>query len=415
MRKLIARRRYWWLSLAAGLILSILWLLADPAAGLAQSGRRPQPKPSVPTTVSPSKQPAAQPEEPEKEKPLADNTPVNIGDDGTIKLDTTLVTIPVSVTDRDGKFIPNLVKRDFHIHEDNIEQQIDSFQSVEVPFNVVLVLDTSNSTRFRLEDIQEAAVAFVNQLRADDRVMVVSFDSRVRTACEFTNDRARLREAIYQTRTGGSTKLYDAVDFVVGQLEKVEGRKAIVIFTDGVDTSSGRASAASTIEQVEESGALVYPISYDTEEAVTGGRGIPGNPGGRPPILTNPWPMPIPRVPSRRRWPLAPFINFQFPGQWPPQGRTPPGGSAGDYRRGARYLQELADSSGGRLYHAETIGSVSSAFTQIAEELRHQYSLSYYPTNGTRDGTFRAIKVRVNQPGYVVRARKGYKAAAQSK
>lgn len=87
-----------------------------------------------------------------------------------------------------------------------------------------------------------------------------------------------------------------------------------------------------------------------------------------------------------------------------------PGTSRGDYQRGRAYLEEIADRSGGRLYHADTLGSVSSAFSQIAEELRHQYALSYYPTNPNKDGSYRQVKVRVNQPALVVRARDGYRA-----
>src|SRR5262249_29829547 len=161
----------------------------------------------------------------------------------------------------------------------------------------------------------------------------------------------------YETRTGGSTKLYEAVDKVVDRLESIQGRKAIVLFTDGVDTSSRRANFQNTIEKVEESGALVYPIKYDTEMDIPQG-GING---------PNPWPWPIPQ-PSprgRRRWPFNPFISHSFP-QWQwPQGRVPSGGggtSSGEYRRAAHYLQQLADRSGGRLHDAASIYNLSQAF-----------------------------------------------------
>src|SRR5436305_1352685 len=102
-----------------------------------------------------------------------------------------------------------------------------------------LVLDTSASTQFRLEEIQDAAIAFINQLRPDDRVLVVSFDEQVRVLAEATNDRYALRDAIRRTHTGGNTKLYDAMDFVINQkLSQIEGRKAVVLFTYGVDTAS---------------------------------------------------------------------------------------------------------------------------------------------------------------------------------
>src|SRR5262245_459480 len=331
----------------------------------AQSGRKAQQNEARPRVVNPNEKTQ---ERDSSNKPLAVSTPVEVDENGVIKLDTFLVTIPVSVTDRYGKFVPFLVKRDFHIFEDSVEQDIESLESIEVPFHVALVLDTSQSTRFNLEDIQDAAVDFVNQLRPDDKVMVVSFDSRGRVESEFTSDRAQLRNAIFRTRTGGSTKLYEAVDLVLAErLKGIQGRKAIVLFTDGVDTSSKLASAQSTIELVEESDTLVYPIHYDTEEAVQGGIYTPGR---TPPV--NPFPVPG----GRRRWPFTPLIEYLTP-QWPqwPQGRTPPGTSRADYERGARYLHDMADASGGRLYEADTLSHVSQAFSLIAEELRHQYRL----------------------------------------
>jgi VWFA-related protein len=320
-------------------------------------------------------------------------------------MDTALVTIPASVMDREGKFVPFLKKRDFRIYEDGVEQDIESLTSVETPFHVALVLDTSNSTLFRLDDIQDAAFAFIKQLRNDDQVMVVSFDSKVRFHCDFTNDYDVLRHAIDETRTGGSTKLYEAVDKVVDRLAEIEGRKAIVLFTDGVDTASRRANYQNTIDKVEESGALVYPIKYDTEN----------DQQSSPSPSASPWPWPTPHPPNRRRWPFGNLATPIFQ-QWP--GRSPSSGSqtgSGDYRRGARYLQELADRSGGRLYEADTLYNLTQAFSAIAEELRHQYALSYYPTNAKKDGAYRRIKVRVEKPGMIVRARDGYRAAPDAR
>lgn len=367
----------------------------------AQSGRKRQ----VPTTG-----PKYETQDPNKEKsdkPLADNTPVTVDENGTMKMDTTLVTIPASVTDRDGRFVPFLTKRDFHIFEDGVEQEIEHLESVASPFNVVLMIDTSNSTLFRHEDIQAAAAEFVEQLRRDDKVMVVTFDEDFEVWCDFTSSREELRRAIYRTRRGGSTKLYDAVDVVVNDaLNKVQGRKAIVLFSDGVDTSSRYSSYNRSLALIEESGALGYSIYYNTEADNPTGPVINGrNPGGQPPIMTPPWP-------GRRRWPLNPFVTFQRPGQWP--GRAPRGGGGDDYARGQKYMQDFSDRSGGRLYTAGSLNNLSYAFTQIAEELRHQYALGYYPTNPKRDGSFRQIKVRVNQTDLIVRARDGYRAGSDT-
>jgi len=381
------------------LVAGFVWSLSSSSS--AQSGRKPAPPPASPNQ-------GQVPKDTERERisnrPLADNTPVTVDETGTIKMDTALVTIPVSVIDRDGKFVPFLKKRDFRLYEDGVEQDIENLTSVETPFHVVLLLDTSNSTMFRLEDIQDAAFAFIKQLRPDDQVMIVSFDSKVRFHSDFTNDYDALRQAINETRTGGSTKLYEAVDKVVDRLEQIEGRKAIVLFTDGVDTASRRANYQNTIDKVEESGALVYPIRYDTENEQQGG-GVPS---------ASPWPWPTPHPPNRRRWPFDRLAAHMFP-QWP--SRQPSGGvgtSSGEYRKGARYLQELADRSGGRLYQADTVYNLSQAFSNIAEELRHQYSLAYYPTNAKKDGAYRRVKVRVEKPGMVIRAREGYRASADA-
>jgi VWFA-related protein len=317
----------------------------------------------------------------------------------TIKMDTTLVTIPVSVTDRTGRSVPHLAKRDFHIYEDGVEQEIADLSTVEAPFHVVLLLDTSRSTVFKMEDIHRAAAAFVDQLRPNDKVMVVSFDREVYIDSEFTSDREKLRRAIYGTRTGGETRLYDAVDLVITErLNRIQGRKAIVLFTDGEDTTSRLATDRSTLARVEESGVLVYPIQYDTEGAMRGPFGR-GRSSGRPPIFG---PGPFPRG-GGRRWPFD-TPNYQFP-----RGR-----GQGDPSRAGKYLRDLAERSGARLYHAETIDKVSSAFSQIANDLRQQYSLSYYPTNTAQDGSYRRLRVSVNRSDLVVRAREGYRAAGRN-
>src|SRR5438477_645812 len=174
--------------------------------------------------------------DPNERKPTApqkDAGPEEVGEGDVVKVETTLISIPVSVMDRDGKYIPNLTKDDFHVWEDGVEQRVAYFASTEKPFTVALVIDTSASTRYKIEEIQDAAIAFVNQLRPDDKVMVVTFDDKIRVQ-PATSDRNSLRNSILQTRIGSGTRLYDAVDQVINQyFNRVEGRKAIVLFTDG--------------------------------------------------------------------------------------------------------------------------------------------------------------------------------------
>lgn len=321
---------------------------------------------------------------------------VDAGD--VIRVNTTLVTLPVSVTDRDGRYIPNLRKEDFRLWEDGVEQAVAFFSSVDKPFSVVLMLDTSGSTRFRLDEIQDAAITFVNQLRQDDRVMVVSFDDKVRILTEFTSDRSRLRDAIRRTEPGDGTKLYDAVDLVMNQrLNGVDGRKAIVLFTDGVDTTSRHASYASNVQDAEELDALIYPVQYDTY-VDQGGRG--GGSG---------WP-------GARRWPnsnsdiLGQILGGVFGGGR--IGRSGGGGGSGSTRReydiANRYLHELAEKTGARNYQGDSSQNLSSAFASIADELRRQYTLGYYPKSPAQAGQRRQVRVRVNQPNLAVRTRDSY-------
>src|SRR5688500_3696890 len=181
--------------------------------------------------------------------------------DEVIKVETNLVTTPVSVLDRNGRFIAGLKQRDFKIFENGVPQSITYFQSSEQPFTVVLMIDTSPSTRYHIDEIHYAAVTFVNQLRPADQVMVVAFDSRLKILTEPTTDKKQLFAAIYKAQFGSGTSLYDAVAYAANlDLSNLPGRKAVVLFTDGVDTTSRRANFESTVLGVEEVDALFYPI-----------------------------------------------------------------------------------------------------------------------------------------------------------
>lgn len=327
----------------------------------------------------------------------ASDVPEEVEAGDVIKVNTTLVTLPVSVMDREGRYIPNLKKEDFRLWEEGVEQNVAFFSSVDKPFSLVLMIDTSGSTRFRIEDIQDAAITFVNQLRPDDQVMVMSFDDEVRVLSEFTNDRYRLRDAIRRTRTGNGTRLYDAVDMVMNQrLARISGRKAIILFTDGVDTTSRRADYASNLRDAEELDALVYPVQYDTFMDVGGGGGGSSWPG-------------------TSRGPTSPVdilgqilggISRGGGGRGP--GRGGAGTSRHEYEIANRYLHELSERTGARSYQADSIQNLGSAFANIAEELRRQYSLGYYPKNPAQAGERRQIRVRVNQPNLAVRTRDSY-------
>lgn len=386
----------------AALVLILALLVAPLDALFAQSRPRRVETQKPPSTTRPVTRPTPLPStstpRPTSDKsggqsPQAQQAGEEVGEDEVVRVNANLVTVPVTVLDRDGRFIPNLREEDFRILEDGVEQQVAYFASVEQPFTVALVIDVSGSTRFKLEDIQSAAIAFLDQLRPDDRVMIVSFEDDIRVLAEPTSDRTELRRAVRRTNTGNGTRLYDAVDTVIRRLDRLEGRKAVVLFTDGVDTTSRNASYQSTLSQAEELDALIYPIQYDTYTDVQAGGGGGGGGG---------WPGPRGRAPN-----IGDIIGIIIGGTV----RTGGGGrgsSREEYRRGGEYLRRLSNMTGGRHYDAHDLYYLEQAFTSIAEELRRQYSLGYYPSRQSQASERRQIRVRVKRPNLVVRARDSY-------
>lgn len=308
-------------------------------------------------------------------------------DDEIILVSTNLVTVPVMVSDRNGRFIAGLKKEDFQILEDDVPQEIEYFSNEEQPFTVALVLDMSYSSKFKLADIQAAARVFISQLRPADRVMIVSFDAEINVLTEITTDRERIRSAIRQTKIATGTSLYEAVDFIVNErLKKLDGRKAIVLFTDGVDTTSIRADASKNLNDVYELDSLIYPIEYDTYSDV---QRVKNNPT----IINSPIPS---STPSGLPFPLP---SIGVPSN---RGTTPE-----EYQKAHEYLKELADRTGGRMYRADSLVNLADAFSKIAAELRQTYSLGFYPGDDKKAQKHK-LRVRVSQKGYVVRARDSY-------
>jgi hypothetical protein len=182
----------------------------------------------------------------------------------TLKTDTDLVTVPLIATDRNGLYITDLRQEEFKISEDGVPQEIAFFGKVSAPFHVVLMLDTSSSTKDNLRQIQQAAYTFVQQLQPVDRVKIISFDDKINDLNEFTSDREVLRAAINSTRSGEGTKVYDAFEIAMNTLRKIRGRRAIVLFSDGMDWHSDSATFQGTVRHLDEEGVVIYPIRYDT-------------------------------------------------------------------------------------------------------------------------------------------------------
>lgn len=328
---------------------------------------------------------------------LDDKEEVSEGD--VVRIDTNLVTVPVSVLDRDGRFISDLRREQFNVSENGVEQKIAYFESTEKPFTVALLLDTSGSTFFHLWEIKEAAINFAKQLRPQDRVLIVTFDRLVMLLTEATNDQKVITEVVQRNAiTGFSTRLYDAIDLVIkARLNKIDGRKAIVLFTDGVDTASYQATYQSTLREVEELDALIYPVQYDTTDFVAAQTRTNAT------IVTT--------TITGRHFPARSSSRVTY-GNPKASG---PGTSIGDYKLADQFLHQLATKTGGRLYAANDRTQLTDAFSKIAEELRHQYSLGYYPQTTLQSGERREIKVRVDQPNVAVRARDSYVQRATEK
>lgn len=365
------------------------------SAAFAQSRRVPPTNPNQKSNQRPAASPTPTPENTEE---ITDENAVT-DDRDIIKVDTELVTIPVKVSDRKGKFVPGLTKENFKVFEDDAEQEIAFFSNEQQPFTVALVLDMSYSSKFKINEIQSAAIAFIDQLRENDKVMVISFDEQVHILTEPTSDRARIYRAVKSTRVASGTSLYEAVDVVLNhKFKRISGRKAIVLFTDGVDTTSRRAHDLSNKRDAMEGDALIYPIQYDTFEDVQAMKNRPivippTQPGSIPPGNPNPFPIP------------AGGVGI-------PSGD---GTSAEDYRRAGEYLEEMANRTGGRLYQANNMASLAFAFQKIAAELREFYSLGYYPKNEDKNDGRRRIKVKVDQKGVSVQSRDSYEVRNKNK
>ncbi len=320
---------------AGAIVFLIIFIVASCAQPLpAQQTRTPPKSNSRAKPVSTQTHPATSPQ----------NEGEEVGDGDVVRVTTTLVSIPVSVMDRDGRYIFDLKQEDFRIYENGVEQQISHFSSVEQPFSVLLLMDSSSSTLSYLDQIREAAAAFITQLRPRDSVLPITFDGILHPLLyKGTSDRARLSAALQKMRTddgNNGTRLYDAVDFAYQLLKRIRGRKAIILFTDGGDTWS-KATMKSTLRDATELDALVYTIHYGE----------------------------------------APSTD---------------------------YLGALAEKTGGHFYQATDIETIKQSFVAVAEELRRQYSIGYYPAKEVRRGAARQITVKINRPGVGVRMRKSY-------
>jgi len=287
------------------------------------------------------------------------------------------------VRDRQGRFIYDLSREEFSVYENGVDQDIAFFEPMETPFTVILMLATNTSTWRKHEKIKAAAIDFINLLRPQDRVMVVSYASDVTVEVEATNDHNALQQAILKIGKGTRPYLYTAIDWIIKRpLKQIRGRKAVVLLTDGISCVKG-ATYKSTLHETEESDGPIYPVQFDTYNdlaLMTGGMST----SVLRSVLLN-----LPPVAAR--------------------GISLPNSADEGYETAGNYLRQLAEKSGGRLYRAsEDTNSLRLAFRQIIEEVSHQYRLGYYRKTCARKRERRQLTVRLSRANVAVRARGSY-------
>ena len=300
-------------------------------------------------------------------------------DRDVIRVATNLVTIPVRILTSDGKPVPHVRKGEFKIYENGVEQEVAYFSDEEQPFTVALVLDMSYSSVFKLDEIQSAARIFTFKLRPDDRVTVVSFDEKSHVLCEPTNDRRIMQLAINGSRIASGTSLYDTLDDAFDKLSSAGGRKAIVLLSDGVDTSSSRADPTEVTNRFAGEDVIVYPIQYNTYTDVQK---------------------------SREKDAEIRFDDDDRP--YVVKSGPKKGERSQDYETARTFLRSIAGETGGRVYNVSSTMNLNDAFSQIAEELRRIYSIGYYPQEDRKSGAVYDIKVRVYRPNLRITARNHY-------
>jgi Ca-activated chloride channel family protein len=277
----------------------------------------------------------------------------------TLKVTVDLVNVQFSVTDRHGRFIPGLTAQDFKIEEDGRRQEIRNFaRENELPLTLALLIDTSPSVRPVFDEEKFTAVGFLESiLRQKDLALVIGFDREVTMVQDYTDNTNLLRRAIEGLEIGGGTSIYDAIYLACKEkLRDEAGRKAIILISDGEDTTS-KLKLNEALVAAHQSDAVIYAIS----------NAVPGS------------------FFYGRRSPLGGFG----------------GGDVGT-------LKKFSEETGGSTFVVSNENNFKKIFDQIAQELRSQYSLGYVSSNTARDGKYRQIRITARESGYNVKSRRGY-------
>ncbi|MBZ5663039.1 MAG: VWA domain-containing protein [Acidobacteriia bacterium] len=345
---------------------------APPEAGGPQNDTGPY--------VIPKKKEEPPPPAPEKPKKI-ENMP-----DYSIKVDVPLVNLDVLVTTKDGQTIPGLKQENFRILEDGAPQKISNFNRSDAPITAVLLVEFASTNYYFMVDALNASYAFANTLRKDDWVAVISYDMKPQILADFTQDKRAVYAALNQLRMPGfaETNLFDAVFDTIDRLDRIEGKKYIILVTTGVDTFS-KLTLDKILKKIKATKDItIYPISVgfaEREYYESHGRAAPHGMG-------------------------IPVSNM-------------------DYLQADNEMKTFASLTGGRAYFPRFDGELPGIFNEIGADLRNQYNITYHPTNSKQDGTYRKLKVELQAPDggplkirdqkgkdvkYVIYAREGYTA-----
>lgn len=339
--------------------------------------KRPAQPQATPTPTSALESMGAPPPVPTlKKQPEQEVSPGDI-----VSVDTTEVMFPVTVRDSNGRLINDLTRNDFRVFEDNRPQPLSDLALRQVPVDVILMVDASSSVANNLDDFRRAARGFAARLAADDRISLIKFDDRVELLQDWTQSRFQLQRALNRIEPGMFTRFNDALMLAsreqFGQATK--SRRAAIVLSDGIDNGRGASTLEAALQALIRAQVTVYVVS-NTE---------------------------ISRASKRAE--LDTLLSGSDAAVRFNQLRID------DLREGLRALDQseenmarLAQATGGRLYKPLTFDSLESTYAEVADELRHQYSLYFTPLNKARDGTFRRVRVETANPAYRPQTRVGY-------
>jgi Ca-activated chloride channel family protein len=287
------------------------------------------------------------------------------------------IFLSINARSVDGGFVRGLSKDDFQVEEEGIGQQIVNFYSEAVPVHVVLLMDISGSTRDTQSEIRRAALNFAQSLSPEDRIAVIVFNYQPRLILNWTNDFKRIENALLSVFPKGNTVLHDALYVTFDDLLKgVQGKKAVILLTDGADTGSS-VDPQEVVRMAAQSEAMVYTVSK----------------------LEEYW-----------AWAIAARMEeYEARSILVPQELTDKYIMAN-----RRFLQTLSHQTGGKVLDTKAFATLTDVYKSVADELKNQYYISYTPSNTARDGRWRSIDIRVRQPGVVVSTRPGYYAPGQT-